>query len=175
MKALFPLSFLSFFQAGAQVLAPVDTYLSDNRVPAVAKAYYQGTFRAEDDDRTFSIIKGLQSPDNELRPFYIVLVSKMIPESDGALSEVLFAACRTFVETTPDYLIDFLKSQKADSARYKNLVDQWSRAIAGELAINCDGTADCVNQSLTTSLRRASPANRKVLEQLYAHVRSYLN
>src|SRR6185295_13498172 len=87
-----------------QMPGNVSFYLQTVQIPDVAKRYYNGEFVANDNDTTFSIIDSIETKNNLTRPFYLLLVSKMIKENNGSLSEALFQSCEVFFEKHPDDL-----------------------------------------------------------------------
>ena len=94
--------------AYSQPLCEINNYLKSAMISEVAKNYYKGEFRASDDDSTIGIIDSINTTNHFTRPFYLLLVSKIMVHSDGALSEVLSLSCKDFFEKHPDYLIEFL-------------------------------------------------------------------
>ncbi|WP_345079793.1 hypothetical protein [Nemorincola caseinilytica] len=151
-----------------QPLQKISHYLNDPLISENAKSFYQGKFRASDDDRTFSIIDSLKTSNNKTRPFYIFLVSKMLPKADGALSEALGLACKEFVEWNPNFLMSFLSSKNIDSA----FIEDWADEIAGEFQIDCEPKEyPCIDSSFKNAANNCSAGNRKKLSSFYRLIR----
>jgi hypothetical protein len=154
-----------------QPLKDFSLYLNSKQVSKNAKDYYNNKFKASDDGKTLSIIDSLKSKNDETRPFYIFLVSRMMIKSDGALSEAL-GDCKDFLENHPDYAIDFLYSN--NSLDNKIFVDNWAKTIAGEFAIDCEGKAiQCVNESLQKTITKCRTDNQFKLTEFYQKVQNY--
>ena len=154
--------------------APLDKkcYLDNNQVSKNAKDYYYGKFKASDNAKTFSIIDSLKTKNNLTRPFYIFLVSKIIANADGALSESLGISCKDFIESRPDFLIDFLysKGEIVD----KHFFDKWANQIANEFMIDCEGKEKlCIKKSLQKASTKTKQDNKSNLTEFYHKVESY--
>lgn len=151
-----------------QTLQEASIYLRDPSVSENAKSFYQGKFTASDDERTESIIDSLHTSNSRTRPFYIFLVSKMLPKADGALAELLGLACKEYTEQNPNALMMFLYSKDADSVFFEN----WVGAIAGEFQIECERKEyHCVDSSFKVALRNCSPGQRKNLSSFYKAIK----
>ena len=106
------------------------------------------------------------------RPFYIFLVSKIIANADGALSESLGISCKDFIESRPDFLIDFLysKGEIVD----KHFFDKWANQIANEFMIDCEGKEKlCIKKSLQKASTKTKQENKSKLTEFYHKVESY--
>jgi hypothetical protein len=151
-----------------QPLQKISLYLNDPLISENAKSFYRGKFKASDDDRTFSIIDSLKTSNNKTRPFYIFLVSKILPNADGALSEGLGLACKEFVEWNPNLLMSFLSGKYIDSA----FIEDWADEVAGEFQIECEGNEyRCIDSSFKIAANNCLLGNRKQLSSFYELVR----
>ena len=172
MKAYFIILLCLTFKLYGQSPIGIKFYLDNSQVSKIAKDFYFGKFRPKDDTKTFSIIDSLTTKNNKTRPFYIFLVSKIIPKSDGALSESLGTSCKNFIELYPDFLIDFLFSES--KIIDKTFIDNWAHQIAEEFMIECEGKQkQCINKSLTQALTKSKLTNNKKLKAFYHKIESY--
>jgi hypothetical protein len=170
------LFFTSFLFLTAQVhgQAPLDTkfYLDNKQVSKTAKDFYYGKFKATDDKKTFSIIDSLKTKNNSTRPFYIFLVSRIIDKADGALSEYLGVSCKTFVESHPDFLLDFLYSR--NTIVDKRFFEKWAGQIASEFMIDCEGKEkQCIKKSLQQASTKTRSDNKSRLTDFYHKIESF--
>lgn len=172
MKRYFSIFLFLAFKVLGQAPLDIKLYLESNQVSNIAKDFYNGKFKATDDNKTFSIIDSLKTTNNFTRPFYILLVSKMIAKADGALSESLGASCKDFVELHPDFLIDFLYSKS--TIVDKSFLDKWAKQIAGEFMIDCEGKeTQCITQSLQKASTKGRLNNKRKLTDFYQKIQSY--
>lgn len=172
MKRYFTIFLFLTFKVLGQ--APLDTklYLESNQVSKTAKDFYNGKFNAADDTKTFSIIDSIKTTNNFTRPFYMLLVSKMIAKADGALAESLGASCKEFVELYPDFLIDFLYSKS--TIVDKSFIDKWAKQIAGAFMIDCEGKEkQCIKQSLQKASTKGRLNNKRKLTDFYQKIQSH--
>ncbi|XZF12622.1 hypothetical protein ACTHGU_12605 [Chitinophagaceae bacterium MMS25-I14] len=155
--------------AKAQGLKDVSFYLGSKCVPAIAKDYYANKFEAGDNHRSFAIADSMWTNDCSLRPFYLLLVSNMLVNADGQLSDTLGIYCKKFIETHPDELLEFLNC--GNRAVNPDFIQHWSYQIAGEI-MSCDRAkaAEAKNSSLQTALSNCRPENREKLERLYNRI-----
>lgn len=157
----------------AQQLKGISIYLKNEQIPVVARQYYDGKFRASDDPKTFSIIDSIETHNTGTRPFYLLLVSRMMANADGALAEILGLSCHRFFELNPDAVIDFLYSRHqliADS--YK---DAWAKTIAGEIKISHENNEKHYLLILQKRvLHKGSMANRQKLTEFCRMVGNHL-
>lgn len=154
--------------------SPLDMkfYLENKQISKSAKDYYNGKFKAIDNAKTFSIIDSLKTKNNLTRPFYIFLVSKIIGKADGALSESLGVSCKVFLESQPDFLIDFLYS--TNPIIKKNFLDNWADQIAGEFMIDCEEKEKkCIVKSFKKALTKSRSVNKFKLTEFYKKIERY--
>jgi hypothetical protein len=160
------------FKASGQAPIELTSYLKSNQVSKSAKDVYNTHFKAGDDNKTASILDSLNTRNNATRPFYIYLVSKLMEQSDAALSEQLGYVGKEFIEHNPDNLIDFLYSKQ--NIVSKKFISLWAKQIAGEFMIDCEGKEQqCVNKSLQGVLTKTKAENKTKIKQFYDQIRSY--
>ena len=163
------LAFLLISASRLMAQAPVQDanhYLQMAGVSKNAKLYYQGKLRPSDDEKTFSIFDSLNTKNNVTRPFYMYLVSRILLKADGALSEYAGVVCKKFLESKPDYLIEFLGSKNKLSD--KNYTDDWASQIMGEFMISCEGKEKlCMKKSLQHTLKKCKASNLILLTAFY--------
>lgn len=150
----------------------INFYLDNKYVSKTAKDFYNGNFRATDGSKTFSIIDSLKTENDLTRPFYIFLVSKIMNKADGALSESIGASCKKFIESNPDFLIDFLNSKS--KLIENDFLDNWTKHVAGEFIITCEGKEkECIKKSLQKALKQVKPDNKSKLTTFYHKIEIY--
>jgi len=153
----------------SQPLERISIYLDSKQVSKEAKDYYNGKFMAAGDSRTLSILDSVATTNHATRPFYLLLMSRMMKTANGALAETIGACCRKFIEQHPNQTVSFLFNERG-----QKFMDSWGKVIAAELMINCkDQSKVCSRNSLAIALQRVKPANRKHLEQIYEKVSLY--
>jgi hypothetical protein len=159
--------------ARGQMPGNISYYMTTVQVPDIARQYYNGAFRAGDNDSTYRIIDSMETRNNLTRPFYLLLVSKMIKENDGTLSEALFQSCEAFFEAHPDALIEFLWSG-SDLIR-KDYKREWAIAIAGEIMISHEKRERQYMQQLEKkALAGCRERNKEHVRDMYAEVNGQL-
>jgi hypothetical protein len=169
MKQIIAILLFSTFNAFAQPPFDIDFYLNHKQISKNAKDFYSGKFSASDDGRTFSIMDSLETKNSQTRPFYILLVSKMLQKSDGALSEVLGSNCKDFLESSPNFLLDFLHSQHTLVS--KNFIDKWAVIIETEFEISCEkNELKCLKKSFLQAKKKCSKRNQAKLADLYKRI-----
>jgi len=155
-----------------QELLDTQYYLYNNLISKNAKDFYRGKFSPSDNTRTISIMDSLNTKNNVTRPFYILLVSKMLKKSDGALSESLGVNCRAFLESHPDFLLDFLYSKKLVTNKY--YFDKWAKQIAMEFSLDCEEKKlQCINDSKRQTATKTKSTNQSRLNTFYGQIVSY--
>lgn len=172
MKLNISILLLLTFKIYGQAPVDINFYHDNKQISKTAKDFYFDKFKAADDTRTFSIIDSLKTKNNQTRPFYILLVSKIIDKSDGALSESLGVSCKDFLESQPDFLIDFLYSK--NKIVDKHYFDNWAHIIAGEFMIDCEEKEKkCIKKSLQQTSTKVELGNKSKLTDLYHQIESY--
>ena len=171
MKIHILLLFLSF-KAQAQAPLDIKSYLNNKQISKAAKDFYYGRFMPIDDTKTFSIIDSLETKNSLTRPFYILVVSKIIDQADGALSESLGISCKDFIESQPNYLIDFLYSK--NKLNEKRFLGNWAHQIAMEFAIDCDEhRLRCAKASFKKASKKIRDDNKAKLISFYNKIERY--
>lgn len=173
MKTVFFLAFVFACKSvKAQSLQEVSFYLGSQLVPGVAKDYYEKKFEAGDDHKTFALADSMWTKNCKTRPFYLLLVSNMLVNADGALSDTLGVYCKKFVEERPDDLIDFLYCN--NPAINRDFIQHWAYQVAGEIMADCQNNPQaCKQNSLSSALKNCKPENRSRLEFLYSRVAKF--
>ena len=173
MKTIFTLALLSILSIHVQA-QDIAYYLNHPQISTTAKDYYNGTFWASDDVRTFSILDSLYTYNDSTRPFYFLLVSNMMHRSDGALSELVGVACRNLLESHPNEALEFLYANTAlAKPEFRN---DWAKAIAGEFMIACEGKEKpCIKNWFDKAMRKTDKENRNSLHDLLNKITSFIN
>jgi hypothetical protein len=172
MKIFFIIFLFLTFKVYGQAPLEIKSYLESKQVSKTAKDFYFDKFKVTDDIKTFSIVDSLKTINNFTRPFYILLVSKIIEKADGALSESLGVKCKEFIELNPDFLIDFLYSKSTNVD--KSFLGNWANQIAGEFKIVYEGNEKkCINKSLLKAMRKVNMNNKSKLTTFFLKIESY--
>ncbi|MBN9485298.1 MAG: hypothetical protein BGO70_02455 [Bacteroidetes bacterium 43-93] len=160
---------LSVAVVDAQALKPTAYYMGLPTVSQAAKDYHAGTVPAGDNDRTYSIADSMSTLNNDTRPFYIFLVSKMLLTANRQLSIGLGRTCRDFLQRNPDAVVGLLFSTSVKPA-YKY---QWARVIALDIMTACPGDKmKCMKTSRLLALQHCREQNEEGLETIYSAVRA---
>lgn len=153
----------------SQPLNRISIYLDSKQISQAAKDYYNGKFTAADDDRTHALLDSVATTNYTTRPFYLLLMSRMMKTADGALAEAIGVRCKEFVEQHPNQTVSFLFNERG-----RKFLDSWAKVVAAELTIECEQQPKaCSRQSLAVAVQRVKPANKRLLEQLYEKVAMY--
>lgn len=162
------------YSAGAQELKDINYYLKHRDVSKAAKDYYTGNHVPGDDDVTYSIADSMGTLNEDTRPFYLYLVSKMLVYSGHrAVTEGLGIICKHYIQNQPNALITFLYSNSTlVLPEYRNA---WARAIAHEITMSCDNDLmQCLKVSRALALERCDEDNKQRLEVIYNLARTEL-
>ncbi|HYH15226.1 MAG TPA: hypothetical protein VD794_08400 [Flavisolibacter sp.] len=161
------LSLILFSAANAQGKPELDLYLANKGISKAAKDYYQGKFKAEDNNRAFSILDSIKTNNAHNRQFYLYLATQMMRKSDGALSEELGVRTKAYLEQYPNWALAFLQGKLADTS-FNGL---WAKIIAGEINIDCEGNEKhCASEWYREALKRTSTKYQSALKTLYKQV-----
>ena len=153
----------------SQSLDRISKYLDSKHISQVAKDYYNGKFAATADSRTLSILDSVSTTNHTTRPFYLLLMSRMMKTANGALAEIIGTRCKEFVEQHPNQTVSFLYNERG-----RKFLENWGKAIAAELTIDCEEQPKaCSRKSLAIATQRVKSTNKKLLEQLYEKVALY--
>ncbi len=175
MKAVVLLiSFLFLLlHAGAQPLGDIDRYLQSPKVHEGAKQYYNEEKKAAADSFTTRIADSLATKNDFVRPFYMLLVSRMFMYADAQLATMLFDDCYNMLEKRPNELVEFLYC----NSRYVNsdFKTYWASGISSYLAKKYPGEAKAFLDKLRPTLdKTCKKKNKKDLAAFLAIVDSGL-
>lgn len=173
-KALF---FIVFFSSGllvqAQGLQSFNYYLSHPQVSQDAKDYYAGQFNINTSERVYSVLDSAFTQNSITRPFYIYLISKMIPEAENSLLAEINIICKYLTEKHPADLVSVLFADKQVDDKYKSL---WAARLSIEIRIACNyDLLSCFKESRNTALENFHSTGKNRLEILYNMVRKDMN
>jgi hypothetical protein len=130
------LLFLSFLfllgHASAQPLGDLNGYLQSDKVHEGAKQYFNEERKAAADSFTSRIADSMRTKNDFVRPFYMLLVSRMFMYADAELATMLFDDCYDVLEKRPNELVEFLYG----NSRFVNsdFKVYWASAISSYLA-----------------------------------------
>lgn len=131
----------------------VSHYLENEGIDETSKKYIQGEHKLYDDEETFAMLDSLDTSNNHVRPFYFYLISQVITQSDGALSEVLGSYIADYVRTYPKEFVCNMQQQRY-YGKYKSYLEfvGWSlytremrTDFGDDLKSNC---SDCSKATL---------------------------
>ncbi|PZF73288.1 hypothetical protein [Taibaiella soli] len=156
----------------AQRLQEVSFYLGSQGVSTIAKDYYHNLFVAGDDHKSISIVDSMWTSNCNTRPFYLLLISNMLVNADGALGDTLGVYCKRFIETRPDDIIDFLYC--GNPAVNRDFIQHWAYQIAGEImADRGENPVASREKLLSVALEKCKPENRSKLEFFFSRVAKF--
>lgn len=157
----------------AQAPGNIKEYLANKEIPKVIIDYYNGKLKPADEINILAALDSLRTKNNELRPFYILVVARMTEKSISAWTEHLGKGCKEFLEFKPDYLIEFLGAENPlVSSAY---TDMWMKKVAEEIKRTCEGREkDCATRSYQNAWTRCRASNKATLSLLYKKIESYL-
>lgn len=157
----------------AQELKQTTYYMALPSVSQAAKSIHSGAVKPVDDDVMNSIADSMFTENDDTRPFYIFLVSKVLYNTkDQQLKMSLGAACRRYIQNNPDAAIQLLFSKTVKPV-YK---EAWAIAIANDIDANCDTVLkECFKQSRLLALEMCKSENKDQLEIIYNQIRSSLH
>lgn len=162
------------YQASAQPFKYVSYYLQHPQVSQDAIDFYTGDLKVSDPDRVMGIVDSLFTKNDDTRPFYILLTSRMLGQAKGDLRKMLNISCRHFAEQNPAALANFLFTKHYMVPNgYKQL---WAYRIAVDIRLICSGDLfDCFKASRNLALSHCDEDSKPKLESLYNYIRRELN
>jgi hypothetical protein len=128
---------------------PVSYYLTNSKVAAIAKAFYMGKFRPEDNDSTTQLLQLVTTTDSNIRPFYRWCLDRTIEISDGALGEYPGTPSLKYATTFPAEFFDYM-DKDSSGERYK----RWTEIIAYSGLNNYQESESEIKESITNSMSR---------------------
>ncbi|BAV09082.1 hypothetical protein SAMN05421788_101530 [Filimonas lacunae] len=160
-------------QACAQAPGNIKDYLTNKEIPKVIIDYYNGKLKPADELNILAALDSMSSRNAELRPFYMLVVSKMVEKSISAWKDDLGKGCKEFMEQRPDYLIEFLNAQSP--LLPPGCADKWMNKIADEIKRTCEGREkDCLSRSYQSAWTRCRASNKATLSVLYKKIEAGL-
>lgn len=151
-----------------------DFFLQRPDVSQAAKDLYTEGLNSGNTDKAYSVMDSVFTDNEATRPFYILLVSRMLPKADGDMMLELNIICRYLAEIYPSSVVSVLfgiEYQTGDAEQ-----EQWAHRMAVEIRITCGGDLmDCFKQSRYTALEHCAAEDKQRLEVLYNMVRRDMN
>lgn len=115
----------------------VDRFLSDPRIPQIAKDLYREKATPTDNFEWLSLIDSLHST-GEARGFYFLVITRTLKHADGAFAEPLAMAAREFVgKNTIGFLSYFLNNPDLLSGR--DFTD-WAVLVYSDIKIDSENS-----------------------------------
>jgi hypothetical protein len=117
----------------------LDYYLMHDSVSKEAIEFWKGERKPTDDDATTKVFNELNSKPDEVRPFYFVLVSKLMDKTDGALADLAIHTTYRFVfeEHTQEFFSYTNKENCFINDHYFSY-SNWAEHLGGALSMRCD-------------------------------------
>lgn len=162
------------FTASSQQLNTVRFYLQHTEISEDAIEFYTGRSTVKNQEKALAVVDSMFTENNETRPFYLLLVSRMSLVAKGALNKQITMSCRHFAEQHPSDLAAFLyqKHLLMDS----RFVDEWAHKISVDIRVMCDeDLLSCFKQSRNIALANCNEDYKPKIEVLYNSVRQRLN
>lgn len=101
---------------------PVSFYLNHLGVADIAKSFYKGKFRPEDNDSTTELLSYITTEDSILRAFYRWCLDHTILISDGALGEYPGSPALKYAIKFPLEFFEYM-DQDVSGQRYKRWIE----------------------------------------------------
>ncbi len=158
----------------AQTLKTVSYYLQHRGVSEDAIEFYTGRLTVKDIDKALDVADSMFTRNDETRPFYMLLVSRMLGQAKGELRQQLNVTCRHFVEQHPSELVAFLfqKHHLVSSS----FIDRWAYRVSVDIRVMCnEDLLSCLKQSRNIALSNCDEKYKAKIEVLYNNVRKQLN
>ncbi len=162
------------YKASSQPFKYVSYYLQHQQVSQDAIDFYTGDLTVSEPDRAISIVDSLFTKNDDTRPFYILLTSRMLSQAKGDLRRQLNISCRHFAEQNPGALAQFLFTKHY--MVLKSYRQQWAYRIAVDIRLICSGDIfDCFKASRNIAISNCEEDNKQKMEVLYNYIRKELN
>ena len=160
--------------AQGQALKPVNFYLQHSGVSENAIDFYTGRLSVMDADKAMEIADSMFTENDETRPFYILLTTRMLKVSRGKLSKQLTIISRHFAEQHPSELSAFLYQKNSLISR--DFPDYWAYRLSVDIRVMCEyELLTCFKESRNVALKNCSEKYKPQIEILYNIVRHQLN
>ena len=99
---------------------PISFYLNNPKVAPIAKSFYTGKFRPEDNDTTTQLLSLVVTDDSTIRPFYRWCLDFTIQINDGALGEYPGEPALKYATKFPQEFFAYM-DKDASGQRYNEL------------------------------------------------------
>ena len=116
----------------------VSYYLKHDRVLEEAKQLWLENIVPSDNQATTKVLEKLLSSDEELRPFYILVIGKIMNKTDGALTETLAPWCFRFINTYTKAFFSFFQEPHCLAEKLQPHYSNWTEQYAVYLSLKCD-------------------------------------
>lgn len=156
--------------SAAQELKQTAYYMQLPNVSQTAKDFHGGKVQLND-SIAYAIFDSMYTENDDTRPFYMYLVSKMLLNHSSRLPSNMSFICTHYIQNNSDALMSllFCKGVKPDY-RYA-----WAGIVAKDIRKGCDGDLlPCFKTSRTLALERCSDENKQRLEAIYVFIRADL-
>jgi len=162
------LLFLFINEVYGQAFLNEKEYLNSPAVSLEAKMFYKGKVRIFDSDTLKRLLDSLGTTNNSTRPFYILLVSRLIEKADGGVGEMVFTSCVNLFENKPDALLEFLY---ADNKLTRGFKLDWADAIVrGTELARSENARQHIDKLKPGILKKIKQRNKADLEDFYSRI-----
>ena len=159
-------SLIVSLHAAAQPLKEINTYLKNPSIPEVAKEYYSGKIKVSEDDTSFRATDSFRTKNNDTRPFYLLLASRMMDVADGVLSEPVCYACEELFENYPEELVEFLYC--GNTLIKKDFKMNWAYGVVtGVQQSHPKGEKQYLDDIHKIFLKKCKPQNRENMKAFF--------
>lgn len=108
-----------------------ENFLNNSNVNKLALDYYNGNFKASDDEQTFRLLDTL-THNNEYFPLYYFLFNEICAVSDGALSEAMGPYCLKMLLNEPNFVINHFTFERKNFGKSQYLYQLYASFIGEE-------------------------------------------
>lgn len=108
-----------------------EIFLNNSNVNKLALDYYNGNFKASDDEQTFRLLDTLTHKNDNFQLYYF-LFNNICTTSDGALSEIIGPYCLKMVLNQPSYVINHFTFERKNFEKSPYLYQLYATFIGEE-------------------------------------------
>lgn len=149
-------------------------YFQNPDIDIYSKEFLQGVSGIIDDPYTFAIWDSIFTINNETKPYYLFVFTKMMYIADGILGEGIGFYAYKFFESSPKDLIRFLNKQK-ENINQEKFIKEWASEISGEIKIAGEGNEiemfDNLSEDVKTKCNDLSKIEAELLTKLIKEIR----
>lgn len=119
-------------------ICDVEYFLSDSNVLKSAKDIWTDKIQPNDDDNTYAIFDKINSTEKRYKPFYFLVITKIMSKSDGALTEQSMQTAYEFIFNNTEEFFEFFNSEKCLLENVPGAFTFWTEQLGNYLSMYCD-------------------------------------